>query len=199
MPRTSANKGVAAPAVKVPSGKAPAASSAPAGALAGGSGSGITVSEAPKFRASDYLPTDLFNVSSKVPYISESEYAERIEQIRGQLRAMEVAQENLKLSKQVLRTEGMAIDCEIEVANNRVKVQDLSTVGVKLKQAQVKTSIEEAKLNELQHDLHGYTQQASLKQQTWSIKLEGLQHDITVAQHLLNEKRKAFQASLKAA
>jgi hypothetical protein len=188
MPR-AANKSVSVPAVKVPSSRAPIVSSQT-------SGSSLAVTEAPKFKAGDYLPGDLFSVSSSVPYLSESEYESYREQIRGQQRAIEVAQENLKLSRQILKSEGLAIDCEIEVSNNRIKLQDLTTTNVKLSQAQVKTSIEEAKLAELNHDLQGYTQQASLKQQTWSLKLEGLRHDIEVATHLLDEKRKAFQAQL---
>jgi hypothetical protein len=159
-------------------------------------GGGLAVTEAPKFKAGDYLPGDLFSASSSVPYLSESEYESYREQIRGQQRAIEIAQENLKLSRQILKSKGLAIDCEIEVSNNRIKLQDLTTTNVKLSQAQVKTSIEQAKLSELNHDLQGYTEQASLKQQTWNLKIEGLRHEIEVATHLLDEKRKAFQAQL---
>lgn len=145
----------------------------------------------PQFRAGDYISDDVF-VPGNCPYIDEATYSQRLERIRGQQRAAEVATENLKLNRQLLKAEGVAIDGAIEVVNNHIKSQDLRTAGVKYEAAKVKTGIEQQKLTILQHDLNGYTQEAQIKGEAWQLKIEGLQHDLTVARHLLAEKRASF-------
>lgn len=147
----------------------------------------------PQFRAGDYISSDVF-VPGNCPYIDEATYSQRLERIRGQQRAAEVATENLKLNRQLLKAEGVAIDGAIEVVNNQIKAQDLRTAGVKYEAAKVKTGIEQQKLNILQHDLNGYTQEAQIKGEAWQLKIEGLQHDLTVARHLLAEKRASFSS-----
>ena len=173
----------------------------------------------PEFKASTYFPASFWEPSAQIPAIDEATYKERLERVKGQQRAVSIAQENLNLQRQLLKAEGLYVDTQIEGVNTQIKRQELSTIGVKLEQAQVntqieqaglattrinlqqaqtKTQIESAKLTELQHDANGYQLQSDLKKQTWDLKLEGLRHDLDVASKLLSEKRTAMSRQFSA-
>lgn len=146
------------------------------------------------FSADSYVPSDLFSDSSNVPYTNEGDFEARIERIKGQIRSVLIAQENLSLIKELHKAEGLGIDVNNQRAKNAIKLETGRTLAVQLQQEETKTSIEQAKLAELNTDLSGYQSQASLKGETWQLKLEGLRIDIDKAKILLERKREELNA-----
>lgn len=156
----------------------------------------IITQQIPHFVAGEYLATNLFSVSSTVPSISEESHRQTVEHIKGQIRAVDLSQNNLTLNRQLLKAEGMSFDCQNEALNNQVKLQDIRTTGVRLQQSVVKTQIEESELGELHHDLTGHTEQAALKQQTWKLKLDGIRETIDYGRQLLELRREEMTLDL---
>jgi hypothetical protein len=145
----------------------------------------------PHFQSSEYLVNDIFQASSRIPVTSESDYNRIVETIKGQARSVGIAQENLSLNRQLLKAEGLSLDCQSEGLSNQIKLQDLKTTGVKLLQSQTRTGIEQSKLSELKHDLNGHEKQAELRGQTWQLKLTGLSDGISEAHERLKAARLA--------
>ncbi len=151
----------------------------------------------PKFSSDNHLNHNLYEPNQSLPSIDESVYQARLEQIKGQQRAVDLVKQNLTLNRSVLQAEGLSILCETEGVSNDIKRQDLSTTRVKLQQSQVKTAIEQSKLGELNHDLNGYTQQAEIKGSLWNVKLDNLRLDLQQAQNLLEAKKNALLGQFK--
>jgi len=145
------------------------------------------------FSASSYMPTDIFTNSSSVPYTNQSDFDHRLEQIKGQIRSVELAQQNFILAKQLIKAEGYAIDARNEVKKNLIKLENGVTLDVQLTQAETHTAIERAKLAELNHDLSGHNKQAALRESVWNLKIEGLEADIERAKKLLALKKEEIK------
>lgn len=146
------------------------------------------------FTADSYAPTDLFTDSANIPYIDENDFQARLERVKGQIRSVLIAQENLTLIKELHKAEGIGIDVNNQRAKNAIKLETGRGLALQLQQEETKTSIEQAKLAELTTDLSGYQSQASLKGETWQLKLEGLRIDIDKAKVLLERKREELNA-----
>lgn len=156
---------------------------------------GITsLSNEVSFSADSYSPGDLFTPSSSVPYTNESDFEERLERVKGQIRSVLIAQENLTLVKELHKAEGIGIDVNNQRSRNAIKLETGNTLSVQLQQEQTKTAIESAKLQELGFDLSGYQSQAALKGETWNLKLEGLRVDIDKARILLDRKKEELES-----
>jgi hypothetical protein len=117
----------------------------------------------PEFKASAYLANDLFTASSPLEPMSEVDREAAKEKIAGQKRRMETVLENLGLNQLVIRAEGAYVGNLIEARKVDTQYQNLKTEDVKFLSAQVKTGIEQAKLEGIHHDLNGETQSAVLK------------------------------------
>lgn len=128
-------------------------------------------------------------VREGIPILDEATYTSRFEAIKGQQRAVKLAQENLKLNNEIVKAEGIYLDGVDLGVQNDIKREKIVTTGVQLTQQQTKTSIERGKLAELQADAMGHAQQAQIKSQSWYVRLEGLKSDLNASAQALANKR----------
>src|SRR5207237_1282101 len=115
------------------------------------------------FSASQYQPSNLWELSESIPSLNEAEFSQRLEKIKGQQRSVAIVQENLKLINGLLKAEGLGIDNQVISKGNEGKMIDLQSAGVKVEQSQSKLSIEQSKLAALNHDVSGYASEAQIK------------------------------------
>ena len=133
--------------------------------------------------------TPTYQVSKGTPYITEADYTQRLEHIRGQIRAEKIHQENAKLTKEVAVAEGLDIQADTQKTKVAIFRKRYETEDVLLQREGVKYSIEGERLAQDKIELAGERQITPLKQQTWNLRIEALKTDVDTAKAMLAQKR----------
>lgn len=156
------------------------------------------------------MPTsNLFDVSSSVPYVSQADFEKKSEHIEGQQRAAQLLTANLKLATSLQKAEGQQIKFGIAAQKN-------TTLGIQFQQEQVETQIAgiglERKGLQLQHaqidnqifgqqiaqsqlDLDGETKMTAFRSQVWELRLESAATGIEQARNKLAQERHQLAAA----
>lgn len=148
------------------------------------------------FRAAAYLPSDIFEGSPNIPSITEGESEKRIEHIKGQARAVEVAKENFKVAEKLHQAEEGASKAEFA----RVKAD---TGWSKFREAEILFQTQELKtLTTAQQKIQAQDRldfdsgETVFLKQVLDLKTEGMQVDLQHATDLLELKRQTFANEL---
>jgi len=151
------------------------------------------------FSASNSLPTDLYTPASNVPSMSEGESQERIEHIKGQQRALDVAKENVKVVERLYSVEEAVSKASIAKVRSEIGWEKYRGELLNLEIQKIKTDSTAQQKLQVQAQYDFDVKQTQFHQEALNIKAEGLQADVNHARSLLELKIETFDKELQIA
>lgn len=158
------------------------------------------------------MPGNLYEASSRLPYVDPGQFDTQMEQVSGQLRAVQLLRENLKVINQLTLAEGQQITIrtnqqknqtlgvrfEQEAVGTQIAQKGLEGKHIELEIAEVGNQITNQRLQQAIGNLNGETEVTQLRTQSWDLKLQGLRAGITEARDKLSQARSQAERSMSA-
>jgi hypothetical protein len=151
------------------------------------------------FKASNSLPTDLYTPAADVPSISEGESQGKIEHIKGQQRALDVARENVKVAEKLYSVEEAVSKASVAKVKSEIGWEKYRGELINLEIQKIKTESTAQNKLQAQAQYEFDVKQTQFHQQALDIKAEGLEADVKHARSLLDLKLEAFGKELQVA